>query len=127
MKTLLLAAALLACSLPAVAAWTAYTQTPATSEFYDGATIEKRGATVKVWTMTNHTSALTNLEGKELLSEKSLTTIDCSNKKIGAEVVMTFAGRDTSSTRLGNMETPLRMTAIKAGSADDALMHTVCR
>ena len=122
-----MAAALLACSLPAAAAWTAYSQTPAASDSYDGATIEKKGSTVKVWAMTNHTSALTNLEGKELLSEKSLTTIDCANKKIGAEIVMTFAGRDMTGTRLGNMETPLRMSAIKPGSADEALMNTVCR
>ena len=127
MKTILMAAALLACSLPAAAAWTAYSQSAAASEFYDGATIEKKGTTVKVWAMTNHTSALTNLEGKELLSEKSLTTIDCSNKKIGAEIVMTFAGRDTTGSRLGNMETPLRMTAIKPGSADGALMNAVCQ
>lgn len=127
MKNTLMVAALLACSLPAAAAWTVYSQTPAASDFYDGATIEKKGTTVKVWAMTNHQSALTNLEGKELLSEKSLTTVDCSNKKIGAEIVMTFAGRDTLGARLGNMETPLRMSAIKPGSADEALMNAVCR
>ncbi len=127
MKTILMAATLLACSLPAAAAWTGYSQTPAASEFYDGATIEKKGSTVRLWAMTNHKSALTNLEGKELLSEKSLTTIDCANRKVGAEIVMTFAGPDTTGTRLGNMETPLRMTAIKPGSADEALMTAVCR
>lgn len=127
MKTILAATALLACSLPAAAAWTAYTQTSATSEFYDPGTIEKTGTTVKVWAMTNHNSALTNLEGKELLSEKSLTMIDCSAKKIGAEVVMTFSGRDTTGTELGHMETPLRLTPIKSGTADEALMKTVCR
>ena len=126
MKTFITAAALCAFSLPAVAAWTAYSKTPSANDFYDVATIEKTGSTVRVWAMTNHVSALTNLEGKELLSEKSLTTIDCAIKKIGAEVVMTFSGRDTTGTTLGNMETPLRLTPIKPGSADEALMHAVC-
>lgn len=127
MKTIITAAALCAFSLPAVAAWTAYSQTPSASDFYDVATIEKTATTVRVWAMTNHASALTNLEGKELLSEKSLTTINCTTKKIGAEIVMTFSGRDTTGTTLGNMETPLRLTPIKPGSADEALMNTVCR
>ena len=77
--------------------------------------------------MTNHATALTNLEGKEPLSEKSLTTIDCTSKKIGAEVVMTFSGKGTTGATLGNMETPLRMTSIKPGSAEEALMNVTCR
>lgn len=126
MKIILSVIGLLACS-PAFAAWTAYDQTAATSEFFDAATVEKVGSTVRVWAMTNHHAALTNLEGKDLLSEKSLTTIDCSAKKIGAEIVMTFSGKDTTGTRLGNMETPLRLTPIKAGTSDAILMNIVCR
>ena len=126
MKIILLAAGFLACS-PAFAAWAVYNHTSTTSDFLDDATLTKTGTTVKVWAMTNHESALTNLEGKELLSEKSLTTVDCATKKVGAEIVMTFAGKNTTGAMLGNMETPLRLTPIKPDTADEALMKVVCR
>jgi hypothetical protein len=126
MKIILSVLGLLVCS-PVFAAWTAYDQTSTATELFDKATIEKTGTSVRVWAMTNHRAAITNLEGKELLSEKALTTIDCSAKKIGAEVVMTFSGKDTTGVRLGFMETPLRLTPIKPGSSDDALMKVVCR
>lgn len=127
MKFMLMTVLLAACSCPALAAWIPYLQTATADEFFDDATVMKSAGKVKLWTLTNHTTALTNLEGKQLLSEKSLTTIDCATKTIGAEVVMTFSGKDATGTTLGNMETPLRMTSIKPSSADDALLKVTCQ
>lgn len=126
MKNYLTASLLLACSVPAWAGWASYASTPTTTEFYDSATLEKTGSKIKVWALTNHKTALTNLEGKALLSEKSLTTIDCATRKIGAEIVQTFTGPDTTGIQLEKMETPLRMTPIRAGTPDETLMSTVC-
>jgi hypothetical protein len=127
MKTILTGMLLLACSLPAAAAWIPYLQTSATSEFYDPGSVVRTGTKVKVWALTNHNSALTNLEGKELLSEKSLTMIDCAENRIGAEAVLTFSGRDAAGTEVGHMETPVRYTPIKAGTADEALKKLLCQ
>ena len=126
MKHIFLASILLAASVPAAAAWTSYAQTATTTELYDTASIVRSGATVKVWALTNHVTPLTNLEGKELLSEKSLNLINCADKKIGAEAVLTYAGRDLTGTEVGRMETPARLTPIKAGSPDETLMRAVC-
>ena len=93
--------------------------------FYDGA-LSKEGDRVTVWRLTNFAKPLTNLEGKEILSEKSRTTVDCGNRKMANSQVMRFSGKDASGEVLNQYETPLRFTTVATGSVDAALVQKLC-
>jgi len=101
------------------------TQTPESQVFYDDA-LSKEGERVTVWRLTNFAKPLTNLEGKEIASEKSRTTVDCTSRKIANSQVMRFAGKDARGEMLNNYETPLRFTTVAPGSTDADLIHKLC-
>ena len=93
--------------------------------FHDDA-LSKEGDRVTVWRLTNFAKPLTNLEGKEISSEKSRTTVDCANRKMANSQVMRFAGKDASGEVLNQYETPLRFTTVAAGTADSELVQKLC-
>ena len=107
------------------AAWVSAAHTTEAQVFYDDA-LSKDGDRVTVWRLTNFAKTLTNLEGKEILSEKSRTTVDCATRKMANSQVMRFSGKDASGDSLNSYETPLRFTTVAAGSADAELMLKLC-
>ena len=107
------------------AAWVSVANTADAQVYYDDALI-KEGDRVTVWRLTNFAKPLTNLEGKEILSEKSRTTVDCGNRKMANSQVMRFSGKDASGEVLNQYETPLRFTTVATGSVDAALVQKLC-
>ena len=107
------------------AAWVSVANTPEAQVLYDDA-LSKEGDRVTVWRLTNFAKPLTNLEGKEILSEKSRTTVDCVSRKMANSLVMRFAGKDASGEVVNNYETPLRFTTVAAGSVDAELVRKLC-
>ena len=107
------------------AAWVSVATTPEAQVFYDDA-LSKEGDRVTVWRLTNFAKPLTNLEGKEISSEKSRTTVDCANRKMANSEVMRFAGKDALGEMLNSYETPLRFTTVAVGSADADLVRKLC-
>ena len=93
--------------------------------YYDDA-LSKEGDRVTVWRLTNFAKPLTNLEGKEISSEKSRTTVDCANRKMANSQVLRFSGKDASGAVLNQYETPLRFTTVATGSVDAALVQKLC-
>ena len=77
------------------AAWVSAAHTTEAQVFYDDA-LSKDGDRVTVWRLTNFAKTLTNLEGKEILSEKSRTTVDCAARKMANSQVMRFSGKDAT-------------------------------
>ena len=98
----------------------------ADAQVYYHDAISKEGDRVTVWRLTNFAKPLTNLEGKEILSEKSRTTVDCATGKLANSQVMRFAGKDALGEMLNSYETPLRFTTVAAGSADAELERKLC-
>ncbi len=126
MNKSLVCAALAFIGVPATqAAWVSVATTPEAQVSYDD-TLSKEGGRVTVWRLTNFAKPLTNLEGKEILSEKSRTTVDCVTGKLANSQVMRFAGKDASGDILNNYETPLRFTTVGAGSVDAQLVTKLC-
>jgi len=107
------------------AAWISVANTADAQVYYDDA-ISKEGDRVTVWRLTNFAKPLTNLEGKEILSEKSRTTVDCANRKMANSQVLRFSGKDASGEVLNQYETPLRFTTVAAGSQDAELINKLC-
>lgn len=107
------------------AAWISVADTADAQVYYDDA-ISKEGDRVTVWRLTNFAKPLTNLEGKEILSEKSRTTVDCANRKMANSQVMRFSGKDASGEVLNQYQTPLRFTTVATGSVDAALVQKLC-
>ena len=126
MKTTNLCAALaLICVPTAQAAWVSLSNTPEAQVSYDDA-LSKEGSRVTVWRLTNFAKPLTNLEGKEISSEKARTTVDCASSKLANSQVMRFAGKDASGEMLNSYETPLRLTTVAAGSTEAELIQKLC-
>jgi hypothetical protein len=107
------------------AAWISVANTADAQLYYDDA-ISKEGDRVTVWRLTNFAKPLTNLEGKEILSEKSRTTVDCATRKMANSQVLRFSGKDASGEVLNQYETPLRFTTVATGSVDAALVQKLC-
>jgi hypothetical protein len=107
------------------AAWVSVSDTADAQVYFDDA-IAKEGDRVTVWRLTNFTQPLTNLEGKEISSEKSRTTVDCAGRKMANSQVMRFAGKDASGDVLNSYETPLRFTTVASGSTDADLLKKLC-
>ncbi len=126
MKKLLLMVAL-AASVSAHAEWTSYQRSADVDELLDAQPVSSDGSRVKIWTLTNYAKPMTTLEGQQYWSEKMLTTVDCSARKAGAEQVVRYSGADARGDVISFMETPLRLVAVKTGSAEDALLAWVCR
>ena len=124
-KSLVCAALALAGVSLSQAAWISVADTADAQVYYDDA-ISKEGDRVTVWRLTNFAKPLTNLEGKEILSEKSRTTVDCVVRKMANSQVMRFAGKDAMGEMLNSYETPLRFTTVAAGTADAELVRKLC-
>jgi hypothetical protein len=107
------------------AAWVSVANTADAQVYYDDALI-KEVDRVTVWRLTNFAKPLTNLEGKEISSEKSRTTVDCANRKMANSQVLRFSGKDASGEVLNQYETPLRFTTVAAGSVDAELINKLC-
>ena len=107
------------------AAWVSVATTQDAQVFHDDA-LSKEGDRVTVWRLTNFAKPLTNLEGKEILSEKSRTTVDCATGKLANSQVMRFACKDALGEMLNSYETPLRFTTVSAGSVDALLVNKLC-
>ena len=115
----------LLCSLPAHAQWQLLASDAQGQFFYD-ATVQREGEQVNVWRMTDFAEPLTNLEGKEVRSEKLRTTIDCRQAKLADSQVTRYAGVQASGDVMNHYETPLRFKRIAPGSVDALLMQKVC-
>ena len=109
------------------AEWITYHRSPEAEEFFDPVFVSNEQGKIKFWALSNYTTAITSLEGKELLSEKALTTIDCVARKTGTEKVLKYSDKNAQGEVVGSMETALRMTRVRAGSADQILMESLCR
>ena len=107
------------------AAWVSVATTQDAQIFHDDA-LSKEGDRVTVWRLTNFAKPLTNLEGKEILSEKSRTTVDCASRKMANSQVLRFSGKDASGEVLNQYETSLRFTTVAAGSLDAELLNKLC-
>ena len=125
MKSFLCATVALAFVPLSQAAWVSVANTPEAQVLYDDA-LSKEGDRVTIWRLTNFAKPLTNLEGKEILSEKSRTTVDCAKRKMANSQVMRFAGKDANGEMLNSYETPLRFTTVAAGSAEAELVQKLC-
>lgn len=111
---------------PTHADWLSYQQNGETEELYESTPVGREQSLIKVWTLTNYKLPITSLEGQALLSEKSLVTIDCASGKLGTEKVTKHADRDGQGSLVSTMETNLRMTSVRPGSADELLLHKLC-
>ena len=127
MKNTILCISLLSTCFAAHAEWKSYAKNTEAEEFFDSAFISKESGKIKLWTLSNYAAPLTTLEGKEILSEKSLTTLDCSAQKIGAEKIIKYEKKTAQGAVVSEMETALRMSSIRPGSADQVLKEKLCR
>ena len=107
------------------AAWVSVANTTDAQVYYDDA-ISKEGDRVTVWRLTNFVKPLTNLEGKEISSEKSRTTVDCVSRKMANSQVLRFSGKDASGEVLNQYETPLRFTTVDPNSAESIFIKSLC-
>lgn len=117
---------LLSC-VPASAEWVPYYQGAETEEFFDPQLISQEKGLLKLWTLTTYAAPITSLEGQELQSEKTLTTVDCPARKTGAEKVIKLTGKNGDGMVVATMDTVLRLGRVRAGSADDQLLGKICR
>jgi len=127
MKKFFVLCVMLSAAVPASAEWVLYQRTPETDELFDAKFVNRNGKTIQLWTLTNYSSPVTNLEGKQLLSEKALTTVDCEARKSGSEKVMKYSRKNGEGEVVGSMETALRLISVRKGSADEVLLEKLCQ
>lgn len=113
--------------LPAYADWVSYQRNADAEEFFDSTSVKREQGKIQLWTLTNYAAPITSLEGQELYSEKSWTTIDCGANKIGVEKMTKHADKNGQGALVGTMETTLRMTKVRADSADQVLIAKLCQ
>ena len=127
MKKFFILVLMLVSAMPASAEWVLYQRTAETDELFDAKFVNRNGKTIQLWTLTNYPSPVTNLEGKQLLSEKALTTVDCEARKSGSEKVMKYSRKNGEGEVVGSMETALRLISVRKGSADEVLLEKLCQ
>ena len=127
MKNFLLASALVLACIPAHAEWVAYQRHAEAEEFHEATPVSREQGRIKLWTLTDYLKPITTLEGNEVSSEKVLTTIDCTSKKMGSEQVIRYAGKQAQGTVVSAMETKLRLASVRQGSTDAVLLEKLCR
>jgi hypothetical protein len=127
MKKFFICMLMLAAAMPASAQWVLYQRSADTDELYDAKFVSRTGRQLKLWTLTNYPSPVTNLEGKQLLSEKALTTIDCDARKTGSEQVLKYSRKNAEGELVGAMETALRLISVRKGSSDELLLEKLCQ
>ena len=117
-----------ACALwcvPASAQWQLLS-TDAQAQYFIGEDVQREGDRISLWRLSNFVKPLTNLEGKEVLSEKTRTTLDCQAGKLANSEVTRFAGLNGQGEVMNHYETPLRFTRIAPDGVDAVLMQKVC-
>lgn len=114
-------------SIPAYAEWISYQRNAESEEFYDSSSIKREQGLIQLWTLTNYVLPITSLEGQELYSAKSWTTIDCGANKVGVDKMTKHAQKNGQGALVGTMETSLRMTKVRANSSDQDLIAKLCR
>ena len=124
-KRLLLCGLFAMCSLTANAEWL-WLSASAEAEYFYGEDLQRDVDHISLWRLSNFIKPLTNLEGKEVLSEKTRTTLDCKNGKLANSEVTRFADLQTQGEVMNHYETPLRFTRVAPGSVDALLMQKVC-
>jgi hypothetical protein len=127
MKIFLLASALVLACIPAHAEWVAYQRHAEAEEFHEATPVSREQGRIKLWTLTDYLKPITTLEGNEVSSEKVLTTIDCTSKKMGSEQVIRYAGKQAQGTVVSAMETKLRLASVRQASADAILLEKLCQ
>ena len=127
MKNFLLASALVLACIPAHAEWVAYQRHAEAEEFHEATPVSREQGRIKLWTLTDYLKPITTLEGNEVSSEKVLTTIDCTSKKMGSEQVIRYAGKQAQGTVVSAMETKLRLASVRQGSTDAVLLEKLCQ
>lgn len=127
MKIFLLASALVLACIPAHAEWVAYQRHAEAEEFHEATPVSREQGRIKLWTLTDYLKPITTLEGNEVSSEKVLTTIDCTSKKMGSEQVIRYAGKQAQGTVVSAMETKLRLASVRQGSTDAVLLEKLCQ
>jgi hypothetical protein len=127
MKNFLLASALVFACVSAHAEWVAYQRHAEAEEFHEAIPLRREQGRIKLWTLTDYLKPITTLEGNEVSSEKVLTTIDCTSKKMGSEQVIRYAGKQAQGTVVSAMETKLRLASVRGGSTDAVLLEKLCR
>ena len=117
-----------ACALwcvPASAQWQLLSS-DAHAQYFVAEDVQREGDHISLWRMTDFTKPLTNLEGKEVLSEKTRATLDCKAGKLANSEVTRFSGSHGSGEVMNHYETPLRFTRIAQDSVDALLLQKVC-
>ncbi len=127
MKKFLLALALVFACVSAHAEWIAYQRHAEAEEFHEATPLSREQGRIKLWTLTDYLKPITTLEGNEVSSEKVLTTIDCTSKKMGSEQVIRYAGKQAQGTVVSAMETKLRLASVRNGSTDAVLLEKLCQ
>ena len=127
MKIFLFASVLVLTCVSAHAEWVAYQRHAEAEEFHEATPLSREQGRIKLWTLTDYLKPITTLEGNEVLSEKILTTIDCTSKKMGSEQVIRYAGKQAKGAVVSAMETKLRLTSVRTGSADAVLLEKLCQ
>jgi len=117
-----------ACALwcvPASAQWQLLS-TDAQAQYFISEDIQSEGDRISLWRLSNFVKPLTNLEGKDVLSEKTRTTLDCLAGKLANSEVTRFAGLNGQGEVMNHYETPLRFTRIAPDGVDAVLVQKVC-
>jgi hypothetical protein len=127
MKNFLLVSALVLTCVSARAEWIAYQRHAEAEEFHEATPVSREQGRIKLWTLTDYLKPITTLEGNEASSERVLTTIDCTSKKMGSEQVIRYAGKQAQGTVVSAMETKLRLASVRGGSTDAVLLEKLCR
>jgi len=127
-RSILAVALCSACALwcvPASAQWQLLS-TDAQAQYFISEDIQSEGDRISLWRLSNFVKPLTNLEGKDVLSEKTRTTLDCSAGKLANSEVTRFAGSNGQGEVMNHYETPLRFTRIAPDGVDAVLMQKLC-
>ena len=109
----------------AQADWQQWASTSEGVYYYDDVVLNEN-ARITLSRMVDFAKPLTNLEGKEIASEKTKTTLDCNEGKLAHAQVIRYAGTKASGDIMNQYETPLRFTRIAPNSADEFLLKQLC-
>ncbi len=111
--------------MPVHAEWTQLTQNAEGTFFYELAG-PATGERVSVWRLTDFAKPLTNLEGKEVRSEKTLTSVDCKASKLANSQMTRYAGVHAQGDVMNHYETPERFTRVAPEGVDALLLKKLC-
>jgi hypothetical protein len=111
--------------LPATAQWLWLT-TDAQAQYFIAQDQQREGERISVWRLSNFVKPLTNLEGKEVLSETTRATLDCQTGKLANSEVTRFDGLNGQGEVMNHYETPLRFTRIAPDTVDAVLLQKLC-